>query len=202
MVDVSLQRQIVVNHDAEVTDVRSRLDGYPRDVEFTNRAVLQPPRGSKPDQLRLWRVEFESIAAHPFVDLGDTVRHSHHQTWTRGLRWVVVDLEVVGIGVSSKSMFFQLCWWPRPRREWRVLDQAPIPVARRREWRQFLMSARCNEHRLFGWLGRIWTNLERNRSVHTHSAVCLKKIWWSTVSNAALRSSSPSNDTIFSSAAA
>ena len=40
MVDVNLQRQIVVNHDAEVTDVRSRLDGYPSDVEFTNRAVL------------------------------------------------------------------------------------------------------------------------------------------------------------------
>ena len=53
LVDVSLQRQIIVNHNAEVTDVRSRLDGNPRDVEFTNRAVLQPPRGSKPDQLRL-----------------------------------------------------------------------------------------------------------------------------------------------------
>ena len=43
MVDVNLQRQIVVNHDAEVTDRRSRLDGYPSDVEFTNQAVLQPP---------------------------------------------------------------------------------------------------------------------------------------------------------------
>ena len=44
MVDVNLQRQIVVN-DAEVTDVRSRFDGYPSDVEFTNRAV--PPAAER-----------------------------------------------------------------------------------------------------------------------------------------------------------
>ena len=105
VVDVNLQRQIIVNHDAKVADVRRRLDGHSGDVKIPNRAVLQPLRRSEPDQLRLRRVELESVAAHPFVYLGDTVRHSCYQTRAGRLRRVVVDLEVVGVGMSSESVF-------------------------------------------------------------------------------------------------
>ena len=201
VVYMQVHSQFTVECHAEILGGGRRFDTVFTDCHGLCVDLRQLLSGSKPQELSLVGVQFQPIWLHPSLDSFNAFGQSKSGSRLVGGKAMEIKLAIVGIGVSSNTK-----WCGNGDDIWGVQDEEE----RSQDW------TLCGTP-YFSWIRADWWPLKVtdccrpwiNDEIHA-SAVpptpydfcsLVRRMSWSTVSKAALRSSNPSSVTWAESAA-